>query len=391
LASSQVGLAFKVQIVLCDPTLRLEREVKRSVRGAEVSTFRANLGFAEACNWGAGRASGEFVVLLNDDIIVTADWLDHLVDTARRRQKAGLIFGTLLNPDGTLQEAGSVLGPDGSPCTVGEGEEIGYMMFERRVQYASAGLVLIRREAWEDLGGIDTGFYPAYYEDVDLCLRAAEVGWESWYQPRAIAVHHRSSSTGASFREFLFDRSRRRLLERWANRIREQPPTHPIEQSVWFGMGRPLRVLVIDEAPAASNCAEPRHLVEVLTRLSAESDLYVCFHPLDQRPFDYGAITTINGLRSVNDLAQHLDTEGVDFDVVVFFTPSVVDACRTLIVEKLPHARVIHDAAPLTFLQLQIAIRHPRVPRNRWPEKEADQVVAKAGEPGAAFQSGVRR
>ena len=119
-----------------------------------------------------------------------------LVGSARRngprRSGCAMAGSTFLHPDGSLQEAGSILWSDGSASAAGDGFPDGFMRFERRVDYCSGGSLLLRRDVWEALGGFDDRYYPAYFEDVDLALRASDAGWEVWYQPLSVVRHARS-------------------------------------------------------------------------------------------------------------------------------------------------------------------------------------------------------
>ena len=256
-------------------------------------------------NYAARQAKGEFIALVNDDSIVASGWLDALLDTARRRPRAGLVAGKFLHSDGSLQEAGSLLCADGTTGAVGDGLRPGYMSFERRIEYGSAGLWLVRRHLWAQLGGLDEGFYPAYYEDVDFCLRAREAGWEIWYQPEAVVVHQRASSTQALFRSFLFERGHRRLLERWAHLLPRREPRQAIERGVWTAMGGPLRVLVIDDHVPRPNMGSGfGRMHDALSRLAADSGLHLAFFPRlgssESTPFPVAGVRLISDLESAS-------------------------------------------------------------------------------------------
>ena len=220
IAEHVMDVTYEVIIVLNDPTPELSAAIRDGVCGATVISFRANLGFGGAVNFAANRARGDYLVLLNDDCLVGPDWLESLVETAERRPACGIVGSTFLNGDGTLQEAGSVIWSDGTTCNVGDGARPGFMHFERRVDYASGGSLLIRRDVWDELGGFAHDYYPAYFEDVDFCLRAAEAGWEAWYQPAATVRHARWTSTGFEFRWFLHARSARHICEAMVRRSR---------------------------------------------------------------------------------------------------------------------------------------------------------------------------
>ena len=192
-------------------------------------------------------------MLLNDDCLVGPDWLESLVETAERRPACGIVGSTFLNGDGTLQEAGSVIWSDGTTCNVGDGARPGFMRFERRVDYASGGSLLIRRDVWDELGGFAHDYYPAYFEDVDFCLRAAEAGWEAWYQPAATVRHARWTSTGFEFRWFLHARAHDTFVKRWSDVLEAREPNGALERAVWKAMGCPIRVLVVDDRLPDSN------------------------------------------------------------------------------------------------------------------------------------------
>ena len=285
-------------------------------------------------------ARGQYIVLLNDDCVAQTGWLESLVEAVPRHARCGIVGSTNLNPDGTLQEAGSVVWRDGSTACIGEGMAADQMRFERRVDYVSGGSCLIRKDVWNELGGFDDAYYPAYYEDVDLCLRAAEAGWEVWYQPLAVVCHARSASTSALFRHFLFQRARETFVNRWSQFLETRESSGEKERAMWKGMGAPMRVLVIDDEipePGAGST------YDMLSTLEQEPDTHVAIYAsLPSRPLP--SVYALRTVRIVSDLEEHLATGGVSYDVVVIPLPRNRELFRDLLARYLPGAKVVHDA-----------------------------------------------
>lgn len=351
-ATSRNSTSYEVQVVLCDPTPELSAQMRSEVTGASVSSFRANLGFAAGVNFGAAQGRGRYVVLLNDDALVQDRWLDALVDAVERGPRRGVVAGTLLHLDGSLQEAGSVIWSDGTTNSVGDGLAPGYMAFGRRVDYAAAALMLIRRETWTHLHGLDESFYPAYYEDVDFCLRAAAAGWECWFEPTSVAFHDRSSSTNSALRGYLFDRGRERFLQLWGDTISRREKKGRIEQAVWLAMGRPTRVLIVDDRVPERNVGSGQgRMYDTISVLASEADIHVSFFPL-MAPTKEMQVFPIPGVRLISDLESHLNADGVSYEVVIVSRPHNVPVVRELIDRSLPDARVIYDAEALFHRRL---------------------------------------
>jgi GT2 family glycosyltransferase len=349
---SVTDVAYEVLVVLNDPTSTLAAEVEHGVSGAAVFGFRSNLGFGGAVNFAAQRARGDYIVLLNDDCVVARGWLESLIETEQRRPRCAIVGGTYLNPDGTLQEAGQVLWSDGSTAAVGEGANAGYMHFERRVDYCSGGSLLIRREVWDQLGGFDDSYYPAYFEDVDFCLRAEEAGWEVWYQPLSAVDHVRSASTQADFRRFLWQRAHDTFVTRWPRVLEAREPPGAREHAVWQAMGNPIRVLVIDDQlPEPSRGSGFGRMYDMLAALERESDIHVAFFartPDGRQPSSF----PLRNVRVIADLDAHLAIDGVDFEVVVISRPHNAEIFRDLVARLLPDAHVIYDAESLFHRRL---------------------------------------
>ena len=105
---------------------------------------------------------------------------------------------------------------------------------------------------WNELGGLDEGYFPAYYEDVDFCLKIAERGSIVLYEPRSVVRHFESRSSTQRYKEYLCLTHRRKLLERWSNVFEGSTHAEPIdgdsvEEAIHLAMGSPPRVLLIDD------------------------------------------------------------------------------------------------------------------------------------------------
>ncbi len=150
-----------------------------------------NGGFATACNDGA-RAAGEVdhLVFLNNDTVPIPGWLDALLEDAEAHPEAAAIGSKLLFPDGTIQHAGIAIGEDRWPHHIYAGLPGEHPAANRAgpVVAATAACLLVRRAAFEEMGGFDTAFHNGY-EDVDLCLRLRERGHEIRYCPGSVLYH----------------------------------------------------------------------------------------------------------------------------------------------------------------------------------------------------------
>jgi GT2 family glycosyltransferase len=186
-----------------------------------------NLGFAGGCNWGARFARGRLLVLLNDDTEVDAGWLAALTAAAVGNADVGAVGSRIAGFDGRLQEAGAVLWRDGGTSPVGAGlpEETSLYRAVRSVDYCSGCGLLVRMSAWRALGGLDEAYYPAYHEDVDLCLALRGAGLRVLYAPEARLRHHGGASADAiPLRTFAAVRNGDRFRAKWAASLVEYDP-----------------------------------------------------------------------------------------------------------------------------------------------------------------------
>lgn len=178
-----------------------------------------NLGFASGNNIGLATANGDVLVLLNQDTEVGTGWLEALVGTFDD-PTVGIAGCRLLYPDGKIQHAGGFL-----RGARGESEHLG--RFEQDdgsddelvdAEFVTGAALAISRAALQEIGPLDVGFSPAYYEDIDWCYRARSAGFRVVLQPRATVVHHESTATGelSYERKFALNLGRLRfVLKHW--------------------------------------------------------------------------------------------------------------------------------------------------------------------------------
>lgn len=231
LAEAGEETPFEVIVVANSLAEQTAGRLAASVHGATVLTTRVNRGFAGACNLGAERAGGKYLMFLNDDTAPTPGWLDRLVETAEETG-AGAVGSRMLNADGTLQEAGSVVWSNGATSSVGrglDGDGPDYR-HRRKVDYCSASSLLVRRKTFEAVGGMDERYFPAYYEDVDLCLRIKERGADILYEPESVVRHIESESSTLRFKVFLLLKHRERFVERWREELATKLPPAPLDR-----------------------------------------------------------------------------------------------------------------------------------------------------------------
>lgn len=157
-----------------------------------------NLGFLLSCNYAARSAKGSYLILLNNDTIVCKGWLDELVLTFNEVPDAGLVGSKLIYPDGRLQEAGGVIWSDASGINYGRNDdpnkpEYNYL---REVDYCSGASICIPRSIWQEIGGFDSLFSPAYYEDTDLAFRIRRSGYKVLFQPMSQVIHIEGATSG---------------------------------------------------------------------------------------------------------------------------------------------------------------------------------------------------
>jgi hypothetical protein len=171
------------------------------------------------------------VVLLNDDTIVDPSWLMSLERAARERPDAGAVASLLLNPDGTVQEAGSrVLDGAGTVqfgrgLTVEAARESG-LLVRREIDYGSAAALLVRARLFRQIGGFDPSLEPAYFEDVDLQFRLRLAGHAILLEPSARAEHISGASTSSNglYRDWASWKNSRTFVSRWSAVLAKAPP-----------------------------------------------------------------------------------------------------------------------------------------------------------------------
>ena len=206
----------KFEIVVVDgydiPQSTLDRIANDNV---ELVRCREPFNFSMRINMGAAKAKGQFVLLLNDDTeVITPDWLESMLEFAQQKE-IGAVGAKLFYPDGKIQHAG-VMVLDGNPGHAFhgmEGDHPGYFcsnIVNRNYICVTAACLMMRKEVFEELGGLDESF-PLNYNDVDLCLKAHQAGYRNVVTPYVQLTHYESASRAEGLRPGEWEQ----LNDRW--------------------------------------------------------------------------------------------------------------------------------------------------------------------------------
>lgn len=160
---------------------------------ANVLALPRNLGFAAGANVGLRAVETELALLLNPDVEVGTGFGNALIAAFSEHPRLGAVGALLLYPDGkTIQHAGGAIErPLMTTRHLRYGSAVdGSQTPAMAVEFVTGGAMGLRMTAFHAVGGFDERFSPVYYEDVDLCLRLRELGWNVRFDPSLRALHH---------------------------------------------------------------------------------------------------------------------------------------------------------------------------------------------------------
>ena len=331
------------------------------IGGIRVLRNAANLGFVGSCNAGAAMARGEFVLFLNNDTLVTAGWLEALLRVFAEVPDAGLVGSRLVYPDGRLQEAGGIIFSDGSGWNYGRFEDPDDtdFGFRREVDYCSGAAILLRRRLFEKLGGFDTRYAPAYYEDTDLAFAVRAHGLKVIYEPSSWVIHFEGITAGtdtASGMKRFQPINRQKFVDKWKDALRSQPQAGTAIHLAASHRAR-RRILIIDAVtPAADHDAGSLRMVNLM-RVLREEGCHVTFMA-SNRAWVEGYTATLQEL-GIEVLHHPWHCEPValfrkraaEFDAIVLSRHYVAREFIGLARLYAPRARLIFDTVDLHYLR----------------------------------------
>jgi len=276
LASLQDATTAQYEVVLADngstdgaPQAAADRRDRGPVRLLETG---GNLGYGRGANLGASGATAPWLVVANPDVIWEPGALDALLAAGERWPRAGCLGPAIRTPEGELYPSArafpslgrgtghALLGWcwPGNPWTRSYREESGRPA-EGTTGWLSGSLMLLRREAFAQVAGFDPTYF-MYCEDMDLCRRLAEVGWQNVYVPGSVVTHTGGHATRRAPREMVLEHHR--SLYRYLSRQYVGPALAPVRLALRLGLT--LRALLALRVPAVGEGAAPTRSADLL-------------------------------------------------------------------------------------------------------------------------------
>ena len=322
-------------IVVDDASTDITPKLLAEYEGA-VTTIRLpeNHGFATSCNTGAAAASGDYLVFLNNDTLPQPGWLDALMQYAEDHPAAAVVGSKLLYLNDTIQHAGVAICQDHYPRHIYSGFPANHPAVNksRRYRIVTAACVLFRRAPFFEAGGFDTHFLNDC-EDVDLCLRLGELGYEVHYCHESVAYHF-ESATRAQTGEYI-GRGLELYSQRWLARVEPDDVRYYLEDGLLKFTYAALYPVSVQVSPylATGQAAEPDLALErllnyrtaqvgqllrvVAARASAGLMLKVTEKPAGPAPSSLTARTLFSKIEAPPDAHDQADLMHPDVESLV--------------------------------------------------------------------------
>ncbi len=214
------------EVIIADDNSPQDIEFLRThIQNLVIIKNETNLGFLRNCNNAASKANGEYILFLNNDTIVKRDWLYELLYVFENFEDVGLVGSKLIYANGTLQEAGGIIWQDGSAWNFGnsgspDNPEYNYI---KEADYISGASMMIKKTLWDEIGGFDERYVPAYNEDSDLCFEVRKKGFKVFYQPFSAVIHYEGVSHGKDVSKGIKKYqvvNRQKFADKWSSELK---------------------------------------------------------------------------------------------------------------------------------------------------------------------------
>ena len=168
----------------------------------QVLQYNKQFNYSAINNFAARKAHGDILGLINNDLeVITPEWLNEMV-THALRPEIGAVGAMLLYGNGSIQHAGVITGIGGvaghshkyaASGTAGHGARLTVV---QNLSAVTAACLIVRKDVFEQVGGLNENNLPIAFNDVDFCLRVREAGYRNLWTPFAELYHHESLSRG---------------------------------------------------------------------------------------------------------------------------------------------------------------------------------------------------
>ena len=240
--------------------------------GVRLLDSGGNLGYGKAANLGASGFEGDWLVVANPDVVWEPGALDALLEAGDRWPRAGCLGPGIRTLDGKLYPSARAFPSLGrglghavfgwwwpaNPWTRSYRAEVGRPV-EGTTGWLSGSLMVLRRRAWEQVAGFDPKFF-MYCEDMDLCRRLAESGWQNVYLPSAVVIHVGGHATAGQSTAML--REHHRSLYVYLSEHYSGPRWAPLRLLLAAGLS--LRYLVASRIRSVGEGAAPTRSADLL-------------------------------------------------------------------------------------------------------------------------------
>lgn len=357
------------------------------IEGATVIRSPVNLHFLKGVNQAARSATGRALLLLNNDAQLLPGAVASALRTLDSTPDIGAVGGRIILPDGTLQEAGSIIWRNGAAAGYGRGADPNApdFMFQRDVDFCSGAFLLTPAETWRGMGGFDERYAPAYYEETDYCLRLWESGLRVVFDPDVAIIHYEFGSSASSAEALALQAGNHRIFaqqhQEW---LEGQFPLDPVNviAARTARSGRP-RVLVIEDrvpkVELGSGYPRSNLLLHELLRAGADVTLFPAWrHPETwpgvRRALDKRIEVLIAA--EASQIRPYLEARRGHFDAIIVCRPpnmlSFEEAVGTDL-DLIGSARVIYDAEALFVTR---ALQRRSANGDPVPDEERHAMVA---------------
>jgi O-antigen biosynthesis protein len=200
----------------------------------KIIEWKEEFNFSSVNNYGEANATGDVILLLNNDLeVISENWLERMLEHCLRSD-IGAVGAKLIYPNNTIQHAGVIVGMFGA---AGHSQKYydrsspGYyyrLICNQNYSALTAACLMVRREVFKQVGGLDPAF-KVEFGDVDFCLRILHHGYRNLWTPFAELYHHESLTRGANDtkeKKQLNEHEVALFQDRWADFLKKGDPSY---------------------------------------------------------------------------------------------------------------------------------------------------------------------